>query len=249
MKRKLWLLSVVVLFGISLSGSNAQAQAVSGDLVPQFNYLPARWLPVQMFQMDPIWNAFGFPECGLNYYTLGGPKDGSTLYWERFNPNSPTYQVFMGTYVVNHFQFAAEWDKPRLKPADIAQSVQRVINLNIADYFAWNSAYGAPTNTAVVPGSLKVLKGDNGWFNIFVLVNTYSDLGADYPWFPWVPPYTLYQDLVEPYQPVTLEVWKGSNTIKLMKTCWFFTAMQSTTPYTTARPGTRRSQRFLKSAR
>jgi hypothetical protein len=183
------------------------APAQAANAVPQFGYIAPGWLPVQSFPLDAVWHAFGFQEGGISYYSIGGPPNGSTPYWERFDPTGTTYESFFGAYVITNFPFAQDWNKPNLQPSDILRTANELVALGNADQFAWLSFYGGPTGSTLVPNSLHVFPADSGFFLVTFLVSTFSDMGAASPPAPFDPPYSVYQNVVPAYEPITAEAF------------------------------------------
>jgi hypothetical protein len=199
MRKTSWFLALAVL----ATGNGA---AHAADLVPQFGYLAPGFAPIQTVQAGQFWNAFGFQETGIGYYTSGGPKDASTTIWERFNPNSPYYQVFFGCYVIDNFATASEWNKPDLQVSDVQGSIQRLLALGSADQIAWLSGFGDPhPNATPDPSSIVVIKDGPRLFTMYVRFATDSDLGFPDPQFGFYPGYNQFANLVAPNAPITVE--------------------------------------------
>ena len=183
----------------------APSPAQAADLVPSFGFVPPTWLTPLAFPMTAFWGAAGLPEQGINYYSAGAPASPSSPYWERFDPGSPLYEAWFGTYVVDDFQFASEWDHPQVRVADIPNSIQRVLALATVDQIAWLTAYQDPHPYAeVVPSTLVVLPAANGYFYGAALMKSHSDVGGTIPDFPWYPPSSAHASEVAPYADVTL---------------------------------------------
>jgi hypothetical protein len=192
-----------LIFALILCSTAVQA----ADLIPRYGYIAPGWLQPLSIDMGQFWGPAGFPERGTNYYSTGAPKDASTPYWERFNPVSPYYQTWFGTYVINHFQYASEWSKPNLQPSDIQNSVQRLMALSAVDGLVWNTGYGDPAPQAtVIPASVRVTREPNGVFRLYYQIQVHSDVGGTIAQFPWYPPYSSISNLVTPYAPMLAEV-------------------------------------------
>lgn len=190
----------------SIEASAFENDEIAADVVPQFNYVAPGFAPIQTIDMTQFWSQFGFPERGTNYYTSGGPATPSTANWERFNPQSPYYQVWFGTYIVSNFSAAAEWDSPNLEISDVQASVARTLQLAAADQIVWLSGYLDPhPNATIDQSSVKVFKAGPRKFSIYAKINTDSDLGYPDPLFGFYPGWTKYATLVEPNAPVSLD--------------------------------------------
>ncbi len=185
--------------------------ARADDLVPTFDFIAPGWLQPLSTSMTPFWSAAGLPETGTNYYSSGAASSSSP-YWERFDPSSPLYQAWFGTYVVDDFQFASEWNHPVVRVQDIPNSVQRVAALATVDQIAWLAGYQDPTPYASVePSSIVVVPAADGYFFLSMQMNTHSDVGGSIPEFPWYPPYATNASSVDPYASVT------ANSVALFK--------------------------------
>jgi len=165
---------------------------------PTFNYIDSDWLQPISQDMSLFWEMAGLQETGMNYYSTA---NGSP-YWERFNPESPRYQAWFGVYVVDNFEFAEEWNTCGSKSA----SMQRTIELTMADQIAWLTFFGNPDPYPVlVENSIFYYRMRNGWYNLFYTLNSSSDLGDIFnPYLPMCPDYSLYSSLVGPYHDITL---------------------------------------------
>jgi hypothetical protein len=180
--------------------------ALAADLVPSFGYLAPGFAPIQSIQAGQFWNAFGFQETGIGYYTSGGPKDSSTTIWERFNPTSPYYQVFFGCYVIDNFATASEWSNSDLQVSDIQGSIQRLLALGSADQIAWLSGFQDPhPNATPDQRSIVVVKDGPRLFTMYVRFSTDSDLGFPDPLFGFYPGYNQFANMVSPNAPITVE--------------------------------------------
>jgi hypothetical protein len=173
-------------------------------LTPDFDYIARGWInPPNTVNMAPYWGAFGLQDQGTNYYTSGAPVAPS-LYWERFNPESPLYQAWFGCYVVSDFPFASEWSKPNLTSDDIPNTIANVQQLVTIDQFVWLAAYGDPSPLALIdPNSVFVLPAGDGYFLLYATMATHSDVGSPTGIYPWHPPYSAHSDEVAAFAPVT----------------------------------------------
>ena len=207
-------LSFLFVFSLLLLAPSARA----ADLVPQFGFVAPTWVAVPgptgpgPVDLSGVWAAFGYQESGLGYAYVGG-SNGSSPYWERFNPLGQTYQAFFGAYVIRNFKYAADWKNPdgsqrtNMHASDVVNSANELIALGIVDQFAWlsfySAPYGGPTASSYVNGSLVILPAPNGFWDIAFAVDTTSDLGAPTQPAPWVPPYSTYANDVAPFAPIT----------------------------------------------
>jgi hypothetical protein len=166
-------------------------------LEPIFDYVDSDWIQPLEQNMDNFWQMMGLQETGTNYYSCagGGP------YWERFNPNNPRYQAWFGVYVVDNFEFASDWPC-----GDKLNSVNRAVELTMYDQIAWLTYYGNPSpHPTLKENSLRYYKKRNGWYSVNYILKSSSDLGGPInPELPIYPGYSIYENLVEPYQEVIL---------------------------------------------
>jgi hypothetical protein len=194
-------MAATALTSIALASPPARA----ADAVPHFDFLAPGWLAPQTIDMTPFWSAAGLPETGTNHYSLGAPASSSSPFWERFDPESPLYDAWFGTYVVDDFQFASEWDRPVVRVDDIPNSIQRVIALATVDQIAWLTGFGDPhPEAAMDPSSVVVLPAANGYFLVLGRMASDSDVGGTLPDLPFYPPYSTVAAEVGPYAKVTL---------------------------------------------
>jgi hypothetical protein len=195
---------------LALAALTLAPKAQAADLAPSFGYLAPGWLPVQSFDLSGVWGAFGFQETGVSYYSVGGPANAETAYWERFDPLGTTYEAFFGAYVIQHFKYASEWHSG-MTAAEVQDSANELVALGNVDQFAWLSFYdapfGGPTGSSMVPGSMHIAPAANGFFLVTFEVNTFSDLGSGTPPAPFVPPYGLYMTDVPAFQPIVAEAF------------------------------------------
>jgi hypothetical protein len=183
----------------------ASSPVLAADVVPQFGFVAPGWLPPQTIDMTPFWSAAGLPETGTNYYSAGGPASSSSALWERFDPSSPLYEAWFGSYVVDNFQFASEWNHPIVTVANIPNSIQRVLALATVDQIAWLTGYEDPhPEAAVDPSSVVVVPAADGYFLVLARMASDSDVGGTIPAFTWYPPYASRASQVSPYASVTL---------------------------------------------
>jgi hypothetical protein len=61
-----------------------------------------------IFDMNPVWKKYGQPAVGVNYFTIGGVKNGQS---SRYDPQSDYYQSWLGGYIVK-FPYARDWTIP-----------------------------------------------------------------------------------------------------------------------------------------
>jgi hypothetical protein len=185
---------------IALAPSESQA----ADLVPSFGFIAPGWLPPLTISMTPFWSAAGLPETGTNYYSAAAPASASTPFWERFDPFSPLYEAWFGTYVVDNFQFADEWHHAT-SAHDIPNSIQRVLTLASVDQIAWLTGFQDPHPLAtIVPSSVVVAPATGGSFLMHAQIQSHSDVGGTIPSFPFYPPFSTSSSNVDPYADVTL---------------------------------------------
>jgi hypothetical protein len=192
---------VLTLLVLVLAPSGARA----ADRVPRFGFIAPGWLQPLNISMTPFWSAAGLPETGTNYYSAGAPASPSTPFWERFDPSSRLYQAWFGTYVVDNFQFASEWNHPIVSVEDIPNSVQRVFALATIDQVAWLTGFQDPhPSAALVSSSVVVVPMANGYFLAYGQIQSHSDVGGTIPSFPFYPPYATRSSMVSTYANVTL---------------------------------------------
>lgn len=191
------------VIALLLCGSSA-ARAQVTPPTPSFAFIAPGWTnPPNTIDMTQFWAPAGLPETGINTYLSGGPLPGNTT-WERFDPLSPFYQVWFGTYVVQHFAFASEWDHRKVEVTDIPNSIARVMELAVIDQIAWLTGFRDPAPLAqIVPETVHVVPVSNGYFAITADMLSHSDVGNPVP-FPFVPPPS---PLVGAYDPVTLDTF------------------------------------------
>jgi hypothetical protein len=196
------------------------ASTARADLTPNFGYVAPGWVAVPgptgpgPVDLSAVWHAFGYQESGLGYAYVAG-SNGSSPYWERFDPLGQTYQAFFGAYKITNFKYASDWENPdgsqrtNMHASDVTNSANELINLGIVDQFAWlsfySAPYGGPTASSYVPGSLVIapIPTEDGFWDIAFEVNTTSDLGAPTQPAPFVPPYSTYANDVAPFAPIT----------------------------------------------
>lgn len=195
----------ITSFAVLFCAWAISANALAADLVPHFGLIAPGFAPIQTIDMSQFWGPAGLPETGINYYTSGGPKAGSTN-WERFNPQSPYYQVWFGAYVIDHFSAAWEWSQPNLKVSDIPNTIQRLIVLSSIDQIAWLTGFGDPhPNASAQLQSVEVIQTGPRKFTMYLRYDTDSDLGFPGPLFGFYPGYTPFANLVDPNAPVVYE--------------------------------------------
>jgi hypothetical protein len=184
---KKFFLMILILFVIKI------AYAVE----PVFNYVDSDWIQPLEQNMDEFWQMMGLQETGTNYYSCAG----GVPYWERFNPSNSRYQAWFGVYVVDNFEFASDWPcRNKLN------SVNRAVELTMYDQIAWLTYYGNPSPYPILKeNSLWYYKKRNGWYSVNYILKSSSDLGGEFnPELPMCPDYSVYEDLVVPYQDITL---------------------------------------------
>jgi hypothetical protein len=192
---------VLTLLYLVLAPSVARAS----DLVPRFGFIAPGWVQPLNISMTPFWSAAGLQETGTNYYSSGAPASPSTPFWERFDPSSSLYQAWFGTYVVDNFQFANEWNHAIVTVGDIPNSVQRVFALATIDQVAWLTGFQDPNpSAALVSSSVVVVPMANGYFLANGQIQSHSDVGGTIPSIPFYPPYATHSSMVAAYANVTL---------------------------------------------
>ncbi len=206
MKKLLALLfsSIVVAFA---------GQAKAADLTPQFGYVAPGWFTVGAFDLSQFWQQAGFQESGISYAYIAGPGPNGG-YAERFDPLGPSYECFLGAYVIKNWKYASDWlnhdgTAKHMQPSDVVNSANELIALGIIDQAVWLTAYGAPpqnTGSSLGKGPVILPDGD-GFFLVTFTVNTFSDLGAPTSLYGFDPPYSVYSSVVPAFQPVTAEAF------------------------------------------
>lgn len=151
------------------------AASARATIQPVFNLEEGWNNPNLQITMDPFWEAFGLPDRGTNFYTTGAPDAGSQI-WDRFDPHSPFYQAWFGSYVVSDFPAPQEW--PAHCPAEIPLSIANVQAITQVDQLAWLHGFGDPAPQADF-GETQVFGPDGaGFFLMVATIYTHSDLGG-----------------------------------------------------------------------
>ena len=96
----LWLgrTSLILRLAAWQTGRKAVATETRNGLKPEFEMLPAGWIPQMCQPMDGIWTGLGLK--GMNYFSFGGPAHRFDDYSARSDPSSPLYQAWFGVYVI-----------------------------------------------------------------------------------------------------------------------------------------------------
>lgn len=181
----------------------AIAPSAHADPTPSFGYVAPGWFTVGAFDLSAFWHQAGFQESGISYAYIGGPDQSG--YAGRFDPLGTTYEAFFGAYTISSFKYASDWNKPNLKPSDIANTANELIALGLVDQAVWLAAYGLPGAQSSPIGSPIIVPAGNGFFSISFAVQTFSDLGAPTSLYGFDPPYSLFANDVPAYEPVVAE--------------------------------------------
>jgi hypothetical protein len=173
----------------------------------------AGWNAPLTFDLSAELPAFGLSDALVNYYAAGAPPPGSSV-WSRFDPTSPFYECWVGSYVVHDVpaEVAAEWTSCRDPDADdVLATAGHAIELTVVDTDIWNAVYGDESLGAAVASPLTVREVH--WdhrilgaptFEVTADLHARSDVGDAGPPFPWYPAWSPASALVDPYAPVVL---------------------------------------------
>ncbi|MFT3774002.1 MAG: hypothetical protein QM820_52220 [Minicystis sp.] len=172
------------------------------------------WNAPLVFDLSPYMPLLGLGNTLVNYYAEGAPAPGGVT-WSRFDPRSPFYQAWVGTYLAGNLPagVTAEWSGchgPQ-DTGDVQATAAHVVALTIADQNIWNLAYGdasfatalaSPTCVRELHGNQRIL--DRPTFEVSWDLDAKSDVGDAAPAFPWYPAWESVSDDVDPYAPVVL---------------------------------------------
>ena len=78
--------------------SSASAQESTTGVKPAALRTVGKWSPFARQDMNEIWQSISLK--GVNYYSLGEPKNDSN-YSQRSDYKSPYYQAWFGTYIID----------------------------------------------------------------------------------------------------------------------------------------------------
>jgi hypothetical protein len=170
------------------------------------------WNAPLVFDLTPYLPWLGLHDSLVNYYAEGAPAPGDVV-WSRFDPRSPFYQAWVGTYLAGNLPDAvtAEWVGCPRDAGDVQATADHVIALAIADQDIWNLAYGESSLTTALASTpaVRELHGvdrilDRPTFEVSFDLDARSDVGDAAPPFPWYPAWSTVGDDVDPYAPVEL---------------------------------------------
>lgn len=170
------------------------------------------WNAPLVFDLTAYLPSFGLHDTLVNYYAEGAPAPGDVA-WSRFDPRSPFYQAWVGTYLASDLpdDVAAEWAGCPRDADDVQATADHVITLTIADQDIWNLAY-ADSSLATALASTPAVREVHGvdrildrpTFEVSFDLDARSDVGDAAPPFPWYPAWSEVAGDVDPYAPVEL---------------------------------------------
>ncbi len=132
--------SLRLQFGVWKLNKRPANQEILNGVKPHFTYLPHAWIsPMMKQEMNQIWEPLNLK--GMNYFTLGGPKNIFAKYVERSNPCSPYYQAWFGVYIIKAPKERFGFDREEM-------DVNELGKLAVYDQNAWLKAMGDPNPLA-----------------------------------------------------------------------------------------------------
>ena len=125
----------------------SSAWAGEKPITPIYPNLPTGWMDLKTQDLSLFWASQMLDERGVNFYSTGGLKeycfdDKCQDYLTRFDPESPYYQSWVGTYIVESAPLSRAWIDSPDSPETFDLTVERGIELASIDQDVWLFFFG-----------------------------------------------------------------------------------------------------------
>ena len=240
MKQLLFLpLQLIVAFGICQTSNFdkfivlTNTMISSQDSITGIKPAPLRargdWSRFARQDMDDIWQSLSLK--GVNYYSVGKPRPGSG-YAQRSDFQSPYYQAWFGTYVIDAKNQLFDFPNDEINNAS-GQVIEKLLSIGVLDQSSWLFAMKDPEgfkSTSIINSGEKwkvremVMDGQPAHMIEFSM-NSHSDLTdstGDLINFIGMPDIKTWQGKLKPYHPITIKgfyiYWynKNDKTLKII---------------------------------
>ena len=187
------------------------------------------WSPFAQQDMDEIWKSISLR--GVNYYSIGEPKQGSN-YSQRSDCKSPYYQAWFGTYVIDAKNQLFDFPNEEINTNSI-KIIEKLLNIGVLDQSSWLYAMKDPnglTSTSIINPNRKIepkdilIDGQQAHI-IEISMNSHSDLTdrtGGMINFIGMPDKKSWQGNLQAYHPITINgfyiYWynKNDKTLKII---------------------------------